>query len=119
MNPARLPLHSTLLIAALAVIGPLAAQTGFSSIATSGGSPLLNDPNAGEAGTIPAAPPAAVTEVFESASQAPAGFVGRSDAPQPDLNADPKAYRGLWEIQPNNAVTPPEVRGHGAAPMER
>lgn len=116
MKPARLPLRGSLLIAAILVLTPLAAQTGFSGIATSGGSPLLNDPRAGEPGTIPAAPAAAVTEVFESASQATAGFVGRSAAPQPDLNADPNAYRGLWEIRPGNVVTPPQAARQAEMP---
>lgn len=118
MNATAIPLRTLALVAGLLVLAPLAAQTGNRSAGpTTGGSPLLNDERAGEPGTIPAAPPAPAA-VEEPSSHMPLGFVGPSRGSDlPDYNANPNAYRGLWEIHPSNGVSIPEAGA--TAPMEQ
>lgn len=119
MNPTAIDLRSLVLVAGLLILAPLAAQTGNSGVgATSGGSPLLNDDRAGEPGTIPAAPPTPAA-VEEPSRHMPLGFVGPSGGSGnlPDYNANPSAYRGLWEIHPNNGVSIPEAAA--TVPMEQ
>ncbi len=120
MKPTALPSRTLLFFAAMLVLAPLAAQTGGPSAgATTGGSPLLNDDRAGEPGTIPAAPAAPVA-IEEPSRHMPQGFVGPASSRAsdlPDYNANAAAYRGLWEIHPNNGVTIPEAAA--TAPMEQ
>lgn len=118
MNAIPVSLRSLLFVAGLLLLAPLAAQTGSPGVgATTGSSPLLNDDRAGEPGTIPAAPPAPAA-VEEPSRHVPLGFVGPSGGSNlPDYNANPSAYRGLWEIQPNNSVTIPKAAA--TVPMEQ
>lgn len=118
MNAIPVSLRSVLFLAGLLLLAPLAAQTDGPAVgATSGGSPLLNDERAGEPGTIPAEPPSPPA-VEEPSRHMPLGFVGPSGGGDPpDYNANPSAYRGLWEIQPNNGVTIPEAAA--TVPMEQ
>lgn len=123
MSPTNLQLHPALLLIALLALSPLAAaETEAGKISTSGASPLLNDPRAGEPGTIPAAP---AEEAVVSASEsqpgpAPLGFVGPADAPQGAAGTDdPNLYRGLWEIQPDNSVKTPHASGMPSQETER